>query len=172
MNDCMSDIPVVEVYKKFINGEIKRIPECIFNHRQNVQKIMLYLIEDKYNLSETKFQSQFGLKFLRDNKLRVLSKKYSLWEIIEITYPNKFKIWEFNILKKEFYKENVQLIMDWLIKEKLNIPEEDFDRECILKVYEEPVFNKLLCHNNKTPYQLINMVYVNKLDKSDFKNII
>lgn len=76
----------------------------------------------------------YSIKLLKDNGLEYLLDKYdNIYDIIQIVYPDRFKIWEIKdgILNPQLYWKDEKNIIDclkWIIEDKLKYTTEDINK--------------------------------------------
>ena len=64
--------------------------------------------------------------------LFVIKYKMSIYEVIDLVYPNEYKAWEFKKIKNGFWKnpDNIRDAVTWLIEEKLHLDTHNTIRIC------------------------------------------
>ena len=90
---------------------------------------------------------------------------------INITYPNKFKEWEFKQVPSRFWnrEKGIEAIR-WLVEENLKLSDDDLKEQLSYKLFVDNSLSGMLntCFNN-SPYQAINTAYPNKFKEWEFK---
>ena len=98
--------------------------------------------------------------------------KGSPYEIINNTYPNKFKEWEFKFVPQGYWKnkENGIKATKWLIEEKLKLSDEELKEQLSVNLFiDNGLWGMLLHCFNGSPYEAINNVYPDKFKEWEFK---
>lgn len=141
----------------------------------NIKKAIIWLIEEKNKFSKEDIKRHFGTSLLKKNGLMCIltSTNKSIYEIINIAYPNTFLPWELKRVSNNYWtEENAIEAIKWLVEEKLNIrKEEDIPRKITQSVFAEHGLERILqLFFNKSTYKAINAAYPNKFKPWQFKS--
>lgn len=141
------------------------------DNTDNIKRAIKWLIEDKLECkSREDIVNKYNSKALIDNGFGTLTSSYSLYDIINMVYPNRFKPWELNSSPRRFWEDdrNIAIAIKWLIEEKLHLKNKDD----ILKTINQKTFEEHGLHNlknRKSMYEIMNIAYPNKFSREDFK---
>lgn len=83
-----------------------------------VSEAMHWLIDEKLKITEEEFVSSLSVRFLTEHNLITINKIYSLHEILEFTYPGKYKEWDLNVVRTSsaFARGEEEQIKDFLMQ--------------------------------------------------------
>lgn len=101
----------VELYKKILNGELKRFPNRFWQGpgaEQNAKEITQYFIEEKLKWNDEDIRKNLCEAIFRKHKLSGMLEytfDRSPFKAINNAYPNKFKEWEFKAAPKHIWEE-------------------------------------------------------------------
>lgn len=123
-NEILDD---VETYKMVLNGTLRTFPRYFWTKPYSLESsavITRYLFEERLKIKIEDIPNISIKKVLRDNKLGGMYMSIfndSPNNLINNTYPYKFKPWEFNSVTYGYWeeKDNIKKAMRWLIEEKL-----------------------------------------------------
>jgi hypothetical protein len=107
----------LDVFYK-INANSDLLPNNFWNRFQNADELKITvknIIETL--LGDANISKEFNIKFIESNHLYGLIKKFkSIYNLINYIYPNRYKEWEFNRVRKDFWKseENIHDAIKWL----------------------------------------------------------
>ena len=101
---------------------------------------------------------------------------YRIFDAINLTYPNKFKEWEFKC-SIVWNEDNAKDAIRWVIEEKLGIKDldNDEDRNKLIKNYNQKLFLKYKLRSilnvvDYSSYNILDMVYPDKFKPWELEN--
>ena len=173
----IDDIDIIEMYKEKLKGTRKNFVKGVWQRPDaipNAIKVTKFLIEEKLKLTDEELKEQLSVNLFKDNKLFGMLEccfNYSPYQVINTTYPNKFKEWEFKNVPNSFWnKERGIKVTKWLIEEKLKLTDEQLKEKLSIKLFTDNNLGSMLRHCfNNSPYKAINTTYPNKFKPEDFK---
>ena len=177
LRSCFNDSPyqaINETYpNKFKEWEFSKTPNSFWTKEKGIEATK-WLIEEKLKLTDEQIKEQLSKKLFEDNKLLCMLNicfDGSPYQVINETYPNKFKEWEFNKTPQNFWnKEKSIEATKWLIEEKLKLTDEELKDQLSQKLFKDNnLYGMLYNCFNSSPYQAINATYPNKFKPEDFK---
>lgn len=126
-------LPAIEIYKLVLEGKVlKKFPNGFWQQSEamdNAVVIIKYLIEDYLKLSDEELKEQLSANLFIDNGLRGMLKALndSPYDAINLSYPNKFKAWEFKVVPQGFWDDEKNIIKatKWLIEDKLKLSNDE-----------------------------------------------
>jgi hypothetical protein len=172
----------LEVYKNELKNNKQLLPKHFFDFYDlhNLKPVIDYVIElfkkDGLIVNEKDFLKSFKRENLRKYKLGNLLIKYSIFDIVNLIYPNKWKPWELNAVPAGFWDDdrNIAEAGKWFV-EKLKdskIIESDKDlitirnfRPFIKKYRLEGLINTRFSGG---VYQFFNFLYPNRWYQWEF----
>lgn len=174
----LSNMHPVDAYKVVLFGRFNKIlPRGFWEGDLGLAKarvIIKWLIEENLELSEEELKDQFSFEFLCNYKLRSMLRivfSNSVFNVIDNSYPRKFKPWEFRKVPMHFWtKETGIEAVRWLIEERYR-----FDDEEVLKYFNYELFRNNGLHNmlkyvfDYSPYKALNSAYPNKYKAWQFQ---
>ena len=173
----IDDIDIIEMYKEILKGTRKKFVDGTWQRPDaisNAIKVTKYLIEDKLKLTDEEIKEQLSKYLFKDNNLNGMLKicfNGSPYQVINTTYPNKFKEWEFKNVPTSFWtKEKGIEATKWLIEEKLKLTDEEIKEQLSINLFRDNLNSMLYTCFNNSPYQAINTVYPNKFKEWEFKS--
>ncbi|PGZ57889.1 hypothetical protein COE58_24440 [Bacillus cereus] len=175
----MNSITIENVYQEILDGKRRRFPNntwCEDYNRESAKRVTKYLVENVLKWDAEKLKKYWSQKLIiKFRLLGLLSIIYngSPYAMLDDSYPNRFKEWEFNAVPKNFWtKERGLEALKWTIEEK----EKMTDRE-ILEAYNyEWVIEQKLAHPcqiffNSSPYKMINELYPDRFKEWEFNAV-
>lgn len=91
--------------------------QSIWKDKENVRLIIKHLLEKEYNWSKSEIKKNFSNRFLTENGLVNLLNYYTLYDILNLTYPNEYYKWD--LFMETWREEDYQSAIKWLIETKL-----------------------------------------------------
>ena len=173
----IDDIDIIEMYKEILKGTRKKFANGTWQRPDaipNAIKVTKWLIEEKLKLTDEEIKEQLSVNLFRDNSLCGMLRSCfddSPYKVINSTYPNKFKEWEFKSVPMYFWtKEKGIEATKWLIEEKLKLTDEEIKKQLSVNLFKDNNLSNMIgaCFNY-SPYQAINETYPNKFKPEDFK---
>ena len=175
----IDDIDIIEMYKEILKGTRKIFVKGVWQRPDaipNAIKVTKWLIEEKLKLTDEEIKEQLSVNLFRDNSLCGMLRSCfddSPYKVINSTYPNKFKEWEFKSVPMNFWiKEKGIEATKWLIEEKLKLTDEEIKEQLSTNLFKDNRLDSMLdtCFNS-SPYQAINETYPNKFKEWEFKQV-
>ena len=180
LNYCFNSSPINAIELAYPNTfkpwEFQRVNKGYWQDINNGIKATRWLIEDKLKLTDEELKEQLSSKLFINNGLKSMLEHCfdsSPIKAVQLTYPNKFKSWEFNQVPKGYWdnKQNRIDAVRWLIEEKLNLTDKELKEQLSQKLFMDNRLGGMLylCFDN-SPFKAIEMAYPGKFKKEDFKN--
>lgn len=144
---------------KYRAWEAKRLPADFWENKNNVRKYIKWVCK-QHNLN-TKNKVSLELKNLI--KHRAIMKKYTFEELIEISFPRRFKKWEIdrnNIREPQEVKE----FMEWYLFKELKMNRDNIPNEFTKKHVPSPI-----CYRFSFK-QVVDIVFEGEYSIWDFEN--
>jgi len=118
----------LDIYKMVLNGELKCFPQMFWNNVNNndISNIFIYfvnlLIKDEIIFTINDLPKILSQNLLNKYKLKTLQSRFGIFNIVNITYPNKWVPWEFNFVSSNFWnnKDNLIDVGIWLFCKLIN----------------------------------------------------
>lgn len=159
---------------KFKPWEFKKIVVGKWNEEKRKEAVK-WLIEEKLKLSDEELKKKLSVKSFKENGLGGLLDEHfhSIYEAVNSVYPNKFKPWELENTKINYWSRELGVeATRWLIEEKLKLSDEELKNNFSSTLFFDNGLSKmlLLCFNN-SPYDALNSVYPNKFKLWELKKI-
>ena len=136
-----------------------------------------WLIEEKLKWSETEIIERLNQDVFKENNLLGMLKKAfncSLFEVIDATYPAKFKKWEIGDHVKNDYWNIYEgiLAIKWLIKHKLKWNDKDIKENYSKQIYKDNnLYGMIQRCFNSSPFEAINSAYPNRFNEWELPNV-
>jgi hypothetical protein len=158
---------------QFKEWELKNTPRNFWN-KETAIKATKWLIEDKLKWTEKDIKEKLNIKVFYNNGLSGMINilNSSVWQAINITYPNHFKEWELKITPNHFWnKETAIMATKWLIEEKLKWTDHEIKEYLQIQTFRDHGLSTVIntIYNN-SPYKALNAAYPGRFHKNDFRN--
>lgn len=174
------EMKAVEVYELILAGKyITRFPRGFWQRPEaldNAKECVRYLIDDYLKLSDKEVTEKLSISFFKKYKLSGMLTccfNNSPYEAILNAYGDKFKPWEFNCIKMNYWNdETTKEAIKWIIEERLELTEDKLKEELSQELFFKNGLTGLL--NNKfngSPIKAINHAYDNKYHPWEFKYV-
>jgi len=171
----------LDTYKMVLNEELKCFPQMFWNNVNNndISEIFTYfvklLFKDKIIYSIDNLTKILSQKLLIKYKLNTFQDRFGIFNIVNITYPNKWVPWEFNFVPANFWnnRDNLIDVGVWLfcklIDDKIinNIEDIPKLKKDIFKLYN--LDGVLAGKFNSSPYVFWNTMFPLKWFEWEFK---
>lgn len=159
----------VDVYKLVLEGKhIKKFPDGFWKQPEAIENAIQcgkFLIEDILKLDEASLAESLSVKIFKDYKLNGMLNicfDSSFYEIVDLIYPGKYKPWDFNRVKANYWADinNAIEATKWLIEEKLQLNEEQLKEElCVNMFFDNRLKGMLLICFDGSPYKAVASAY-------------
>lgn len=155
---------------EFKPWELKVLARGFWDNTDNVIWAMRWLIEEKLKWTREDICKKYSRNTLGANCLWSLTSKYSLYDLINMTYPNEFKPWELNVVPRGYWsdKNNLKNATKWLVEEKLKCKtKQDVITNFNMNTLRQ--YNLASMIKDNSLYDLIELAYPNKFKPDDFR---
>ena len=101
---------------EFKPWELKYTTNECWEDINNIKRAVRWLVETKLGNSRERVLKEFNSDLLKENGMFQMTRKFKLYEILNIVYPNEFKPWELGITSKGYWKdrEHMKEAIEWL----------------------------------------------------------
>lgn len=161
-----------------LRGDICKFPRGFWKRpeaEQNAIEVSKYLIETILKWSDDDIKNKLNGDTFCNNKLGGMIKylfNYSPYKILEVMYPDRFKIWELNVPKSYWTLETgIQTVKEF-IEEKLKWSEEDVKKNLTSTTFIKNGLGgmfSIVFHSST--YEAINSTYPNKFKIWELKQV-
>jgi hypothetical protein len=135
-----------------------------------------WLIEEKLKWTDDDIKKNLTQKVFIDNNLGGMIKLFdsSTYQVIDTTYPGKFKPWEFVKTFSGYWNEETSIdAVKWMIEEKLKWSDDDVKRNLTQKVFNNNNLGGMLATLYKnSPFVAINTAYPGKFKPWELKQTL
>ena len=173
INEKLLEMDEIVVYKLVLDGTIPRFPKGFWN-KESSRKCVKWLLEEKLKWNDEDIKNKLCSNTFKNNKLyTMLNNIYygSPYEVINDTYPNRFKPWELKHSPLNTWnEENSKEAVKWLIEEKLKWNDEDIKNKLRHKTFLENGLNGMIHMLDNSPYKAINITYPNRFKPWELKS--
>ncbi|WP_242268959.1 DUF4046 domain-containing protein [Bacillus cereus group sp. BfR-BA-01352] len=160
---------------RFEPWELKHAPRRFWTYEKSLE-VLKKIIEEKERLTDSQLLEKYDLNWLMKNKLGKVCSTYfndSPYQMLNATYPNRFKEWELKCVPNNFWTyEKGLMALRWWIEEK-----EKLTTKCLLDVYsrewlrERHLGTPLLKYWDSNVYQMLNAAYPNQFREWELKRV-
>lgn len=148
---------------RFKPWEFRSIEDGYWTDETLVEAVR-WLIDDKLKLTEDEIKYLWSYKFLEEHQLAnavsVFFKGRSLFELLNLAYPNRFKPWELGNVPKGFWNEKTSAeATKWLIETKLKMTPQEAQKIGLYKIFKEHKIAGALNVYNSSPAAALRAAY-------------
>lgn len=167
----------IEIYKMVLRGDLKAFPRGFWQRpeaEQNAIIVTKFLLEDILKWSENDIKSKLLKSTFDNNKLGGMINTIfngSPFNAINLTYPNKYNIWDFTQTPKNYWNKETSLkAIKWMIEDKLQWNSDDIKTKLTKQTFKDNNLSGMLqIVYNESPYDAINNFYPNKFKPWELK---
>ena len=173
-------MPAIEVYKLVLSGrELKVFPPHFWSRpeaEKNAIDCFNYLIEEILHLDKSDIPSTITKKLLMQYSLSgMLGLVFngSIYEMVNTTYPNLFKPWDFQRPPRGYWenRDNCIYAIKWLLEEKLKLTDDEIkEKYCANLFHEHRIAGALVRGFSGSPFKAIDAAYPGKFNEWDFSS--
>ncbi len=138
--------------------------------KENIVKATKWLVEEKLHYNDNDIKNKLMFKDFKNYGLysMMISNNLSVWDVINLTYPNKFKEWE---LKGSKLNEEIAIkAIKWMIEEELQWNDEQIKQKLNRNIFIEHGLKKILNHFGSL-IKVLDLAYPKKFTRANLKNI-
>ena len=181
LSNCFNNSPIKAIEliypNKFKPWELNQVPQGYWSCINNGIEATRWLIEEKLKLTDDELKERLSQKMFVDNGLcSMLSHCFNNSPIkaIELTYPNKFKPWEFNQVPHGYWDDDQNKInaIHWLIEEKLKLIDEELKEQLSAQMFTDNGLSGMLAYCfDASPIKAIEFAYPGKFKPWEFPQV-
>lgn len=169
----------LKIYKDILEGKVNKFPAGVWvnkNSKEISRKLVIWLIEEHLQLTDTQIKNQISYNFFAKYKLRTMLYKIynnSPYAMLNDIYPGRFKPWELRHASVMLWQDPKNRIAatKWLIEDKLKFTDDVLKDELSTKLFKDNGLNGMLSQvYNHSPFKAIDEAYPNKFHRYDFRN--
>ncbi|PEF43413.1 hypothetical protein CON22_26045 [Bacillus cereus] len=175
----MDSILIEHIYQEILDGKRSRFPPhtwCEDYNRELAKRVTKYLVKSVLNWDVEALKKNWSQKIIIEFKLSgVLSRIYngSPYAMLDDSYPNVFKEWEFGMTPLNFWTKKKGLeALRWTIEEKEKLTDKQildgYNYEWVVK---QKLRSPCQTYFNSSPYKMINELYPNRFKEWEFNNV-
>ena len=164
--------PIVKIYHDLLSNQIRTLPRGTWTNDRNVVVLIRYVLEIKLELSKDEIP-KITRYVIQENKLwGALNRFKSLRKLIHFVYPNMYHECDFNRVTIDYWSDigRVKERFEWRLTQDglslIDVP--TFVNYDLLIKWG---FSNPLKRHGDSPFQLLNAMYPNQFQATDFKKV-
>lgn len=154
---------------KFRPWEFKQISAGYWGEDEHISEAVKWLVEEKLKCKEDEIPKKISKSLLVKFNLDYVCRRVGgIYELVNIAYPNKFKVWQFNNVSANFWKkkENIVSAVIWLVDTKLDSNKNRINSEFTVELFNINGLSTL--PKLYTLGELLNIAYPGEFNNDDF----
>lgn len=151
-----------KVYEMRIRNEIYRFPYMFWTDKENIRKVLIYLLEEKLELTKEEIADVMCVDFIKENKLYGIMQYFngSPYAILDFLYPNYYKKWELkNAPLNTWDDKTTKEAIRWLIEKKKRWNKQQVCKNFNKQLLRDTGLRGLLLFVNDNVYEALNLAY-------------
>lgn len=141
---------------KYKPWEIGSVSKGYWN-KENIVAAVIWLFEEKLKWNNQDIRNNLDSKIFAEHGLggmyNIICSRYSMFEIFNLAFPNRFKPWEVQSLPSSYWQRDIsQDAVRWLVQEKIKLDEKNYSYKLTRKDFSKyrlrSMFN--LVYNNSS----------------------
>ncbi|CDG01096.1 Putative Uncharacterized protein [Clostridium chauvoei JF4335] len=169
----------LQIYRLILDGSVEKFPRGFWKRteaKQDAAILTRYLIEEILMWSDEELKEKLRFIVLKEYKLSGMVEKvfnYSIFNLVNNAYPDKFRPWELSKVENNYWNENTCMeALKWLFEEKLKWSIDEIKNNLTGEIFIENKLNGMFSKIfNGSPYEVVNFVYPNQIKPWELKQV-